>query len=788
MSTTSVALAKSVKLPGCINDYLSSHGPELAAQIVQSLPPLHSIGDPISPLLGKLRREPYPAQVLAIMGIVKQWERSRSAAAVAECGTGKTLISLASVFVHSQSRPFTALAMAPPHLVDKWAREAFQTVPGVRVFAIDGLRTARPNAATGINEVKLRHGRIVREGLKTSLTELRLRKTYRSALQRWKALCGLPSLFVVGRERAKLSYFWKHAYNVAECGRYTGSIVNPDTGSPVCIGEDGERLIRSDFKKSKLAEWLGADTEEGGKGHGKHRRALYSPLWQADGTRIHRFAPADFIARYMPGFFDYAIADEVHELKGGDTAQGNALGSLAASAARILILTGTLLGGYADELFHILYRLDPRKMLQMGFEHGSGGVQYFTETYGLLEKVTTIEPADNKCSEACVTERVRRRPGASPLLFGHFLMDFAAFLSLEDISDALPPYREEVVAVEMDPVLKEAYEDLEKDVKQAFRDHRGNQSVLSTGINALLLYPDRPFELGPLCGWEYNPETERRERFVFAEPRDLDQNTVYGKERQLVDEIKSELEHGRKVQVYAVYTQKRDVTRRLESILSKEGIRVARLTADVKPELREAWYERQLRQGTQVVIAHPRLVALGLDLLSFPTLIFYETGYSIFTLRQASRRSWRIGQYRNVVVKYFAYKDTAQETCLRLMGRKLLVSLAMEGKFSAEGLQAVGDEDMLMAMARELVTEKGVGESASAIWRKLQKRHEESFGTRQEGEPEIASPVEPVAPSGPLPLVSQPLYAFGMPAAELVRKKSPRRVSTSENQLALFDP
>jgi hypothetical protein len=34
----------------------------------------------------------------------------------------------------------------------------------------------------------------------------------------------------------------------------------------------------------------------------------------------------------------------------------------------------------------------------------------------------------------------------------------------------------------------------------------------------------------------------------------------------------------------------------------------------------------------------------GLDLLAFPTLYFYETGYSLHTLRQASRRSWRIGQ------------------------------------------------------------------------------------------------------------------------------------------------
>jgi hypothetical protein len=130
-------------------------------------------------------------------------------------------------------------------------------------------------------------------------------------------------------------------------------------------------------------------------------------------------------------------------------------------------------------------------------------------------------------------------------------MDFAAFLSLEDISDALPPYREERVAVEMDPELKAAYENLEQDVMQAFREHRGNPSVLSNGVNALLLYPDRPFDLGPFTGWEYNPETEQRERFVFAEPRNLSQETVDGKERWLVEEVKSELARGRKVEYEA---------------------------------------------------------------------------------------------------------------------------------------------------------------------------------------------------------------------------------------------
>lgn len=97
-------------------------------------------------------------------------------------------------------------------------------------------------------------------------------------------------------------------------------------------------------------------------------------------------------------------------------------------------------------------------MIERGFDHGVG-VRPFTDTYGLLETITTIEPAENACSHARVTRRIKRRPGASPQLFGDFLM-LAAFLSLEDIAAALPPYHEEVVRVEMDEPLKVAYEKL----------------------------------------------------------------------------------------------------------------------------------------------------------------------------------------------------------------------------------------------------------------------------------------------------------------------------------------
>src|SRR6266446_2098299 len=137
--------------------YLRAWALALGERILQTYPPLHSFDDAASPLTGQLLRKPFPAQTLAMMGVVKRWNEARGAAVIAECGTGKTLISLGAVHVHSDRKPFTALTMVPPQLVEKWAREAFQTLPLVRVFFIDGLRTPASSVGhVGISEVRLR--------------------------------------------------------------------------------------------------------------------------------------------------------------------------------------------------------------------------------------------------------------------------------------------------------------------------------------------------------------------------------------------------------------------------------------------------------------------------------------------------------------------------------------------------------------------------------------------------------------------------------------------------------
>ena len=86
------------------------------------------------------------------------------------------------------------------------------------------------------------------------------------------------------------------------------------------------------------------------------------------------------------------------------------------------------------------------------------------------------------------------------------------------------------------------------------------------------------------------------------------------------------------------------------------------------------------------------------------------------------------------------------------MGKKLLVSLAMEGKLQAEGLQCMDeDDDLMTAMARELVTKQGVGEEAATIWRSLQIRHAPVSPAIQLLQPKAVEGAQPAAESVWLP-------------------------------------
>jgi SNF2 family DNA or RNA helicase len=636
-----------------MTDYLRTYGGTLTDKIKQRAAPLFNPGDEWNEKMYSLLRKPYQAQGDAIMGLTNLLQDYDSAIVVGEMGSGKTLIGASVPYIYENGgRPARTLIMCPGHLVKKWQREVLETIPD-----------AKASITRYLSDV-------------LSLDEKEPK---------------VSEYVIVSKDRAKLGYAWKPAVL-----HKNGGFHCPDCYK-IILDRDEIPVKEDYFKRSK--RWC---------------PECEAPLWQADKSKMRRYALSDYVKKYLKGYFDFLIADEVHELKGGATAQGNSFGALSSACKKTVALTGTLFGGYADDIYYVLYRLSPKTIKNEDIEYSN--VSKWMAKYGVLERITRCPSEDNICSKGKKKYTIlKRKPGISPMVFSKHLLDKCVFLSLEDIAPDLPSISEEVIRVNMGEELKDAYEELERDLYSAVRAalNEGSKALLGTYLNTLLSYPDRPFDNEPII----HPQKEE----IVATPMNLPKDRIYDKEEKLIDLIKDEVSTGRRVFTYCQYTGVKDVTSRLQEILLDEGINTDILRYSVNPEKREEWIEDKVNSGVQVVIANPKLVQTGLDLYDFPTMVFYQTGYSIFTLRQASRRSWRIGQDKDVKVYYLFYDSTMQERALQLMGSKLEASLAIEGKFSEEGLLAMtAGEDMTTAMAKSLVEGLDV-EGVEQVWSKLNK-------------------------------------------------------------------
>ena len=91
-------------------------------------------------------------------------------------------------------------------------------------------------------------------------------------------------------------------------------------------------------------------------------------------------------------------------------------------------------------------------------------------------------------------------------------------------------------------------------------------------------------------------------------------------------------------------------------------------------------------------------------------------------MRQASRRSWRIGQTQPVQVVFMAYRNTLQADALTLVARKLQSSLAVEGELPEDGLAAYGDDgdDLMLALARKIVAGEEDAGSVESVFAEAQ--------------------------------------------------------------------
>ena len=645
---------------------------------------------------------------------------------------------------------YRALIVCPTTLVDKWVREVQKTVPNAVVYVIEShaqlLALARQHAERRrkFNVGKDEHNRRYRELLPLSRnmvkwgeSQFKLHQSGQGHLAdenvrimaeglRTRASCYDTcegyEYYVIGKDKLKLGSSWRHAYqkdSEARGGRYRC----PRCGVALAKKSSREAVTDDYFKKGACR---------------KQCHKCHEQLWQ-DLAKPARYSPAKIIQSKLGGFWDIAVFDEAHEYKGDDSLQGDAMGLVASAVRKCIALTGTIVGGYAWHVRCAEYRLGTaHTLIEAG--HEWGGKKAFDEAYGRIELKVKYKAGNEPVESGKgmtygrttkgVTTTSYTRPGIMPTLFRH-LMSSCVFLSLAEVADNLPVLDEEPIEVDMDDEQREAYDKVDADITDAIKDmfRKGGKKALGAMLNCLLCYPDYPYDWGPIGYYEEDKDSltgmgEKRWVTVTV-PENIDPTVMRPKEKAAVEWCLAERDAGRQAWVYAVYTDKRDCIARLERFMKAAGLRVAVMRASVPPREREAWIDTHGKEH-DVIISHPQLVQTGLDFFNpatghnYCSILFYQTGYSLFTLRQASRRAWRIGQKKPCKVAYLSYSDSMQTRALALMGKKLAAAQALEGNFSSEGLAAMAGDDsnIEMALAKSLADNIREDDGARA-WKKV---------------------------------------------------------------------
>lgn len=687
----------------------------------------------------------FPAQKSVIQAVSNALDEQKSAFIIGEMSSGKTILSMGVVQTNAKGRTgLTAVTMCPPHMVMKWERHLKEQSPRTDVYVIrtvDDLMKLEP---------------VINDKSRTRTVWLVMSQNSVKNKYRVRPAAVWQNKQYEYDKEGNLKRIWEAGYHCPDCGarlthkertgrgRYQNvrTVMNneftfgnkPTSENSFCPechaslwtahnkdieygkGNGANRWIRIVGRTSEKSGWMEErhiyrikdelQTKIGGGNASDDEKRWFKSINRTvqslnDGTYTDvapkKISIAEYVKKNLKGKIDYLICDEIHELKGENSEQGLAMGEIASASRKIIGLTGTLMNGYALGVYYLLFRLFSKKMVEEGYSY-EDGVKFATE-FGVLkqDKVFSINGdsrSDGKAKQASFL------PGISPLVFTKFLLENACFISLEDITDEMPGYREIPVPCDMDNELAAAYLELERSFRNNKNVYQGAMRYMAQFINLLMNYPDQPFDHLDI----YDPGTKK----LICSPQSIDRERVRNKETEMLNIVRDKVANGEKVLIYYESVNKTNLGNRLISLLETEGIKASELKSNGGPkaEDREKWIADKIEDGMQVMICNPALVKTGLDLLDFTCIIFYQTGYNLYTMRQASRRSWRLNQMHDVEVYFLYYRGTVQEKIIGIMATKLQAALAIEGKFNEEGLSALSNNQDILTQIATTVTDE----------------------------------------------------------------------------------
>ena len=744
----------------------------------------------------------YDAQLAVAEAVKRQLDRKKTALIIAECGSGKTKIgstalgALHGLWAAQRGRGAEksfGIVMCPSHVTRKWVREIGETLPDTYAMVV--------HSNTELDRLYA----LYEQGDKSVyavFSKERARDGYmRYPAVRWNERrraflcpdCDAVIEMEISEDGAHYTvpadqFFFQREHKknhvCPKCGTPLWSAVNPDRQMEwVKIGEYGwvhrygaeAHLKRT--KNARVVDQLAQITQD---------PEGYYPIRGAQ----RRYPLSTYIKKKLRGRIDSFLCDELHEYNNA-SGQGDAMAELYGASRLFVGMTATLINGYSSGIFHLLYRIVPGLMLKDGKQYGSSGD--FDAEYGVVENAYETRDAEYNANRRASKRKTRTRqlPGVSPLVFSRFLLEYTAFLSLSDMGKDLPSYEEIPVALDMPEDVGECYQAVQKVLQKVLKnDRKAAQKILSAYLNLLTVYPDQPYDqpevIHPITG------------MPIVTPQSCgDFSRLFPKEEKVLELVQKKVANGERVLIYTSWTRT-DSQQKLLKLMQENGYRTEILAPQIATEKREEWVDKRVRNGLQVLITNPRCVETGLDLNAFTTIIFYSMGYNLFTLRQASRRSWRINQTAPKVEVYMLYyADTLQAKAIKLMASKLAVAGIIEGTFSEEGLAAMSDvRDMTSQMAKELAA--GIRdnvEDIAAAFKKMaiinpERKRPAQLTVKENAlpEPETPSTDEGNRTRSVQAATSWELYEGLLARTQEEKKKQRSKVAeVDENQLSIFD-
>lgn len=642
-----------------VADYIERYAETIGNKVSDRVNYLHMPGDYDKEFFESLSRTLFPQQKDIAVAASKLLDKDSSALISGQMGVGKTTIGIASCHYHAQNKPYRAIITCPGHLVEKWAREVHAVLPDAKTFLF-GERN----------------------------------KPWQEFYSAWRYSGELkqPEYWIVSNEALRSGYILRPGFNTKKRKAYDVEYDVHRYMDVTCCPKCGEVLTyeKKDGKNTYLIEMTPADFKNHNETNHKCRNC-HEPLWQADNNRkgYRKVSVADIIKKRIPkNFFRYYIADEVHKYK-GSTAQGLAYGGVISKVEKVIGMTGTMADGYANGLYYMLWRMDPVQFKTKGYLHDEESRSQFQKEYGFWKKTIKTKDAEYGATSKAKNARTQLKllPGYTINTFPEWLIEKTCFLKLSDVAPYLPPKTEYVNVVDMDEELAIEYHELENRLLEEIKE--GGSQVASIMLHTCLSFPDMVDgqELIQVVKPDYN---------LYLPIPQMDKEKLYNKEIELQEVLQAELAAGRKCLIFTTYTNIKDHIPRLEWVCGQvTNARVQSLrSTTVSTKKREEWVKNKLnREGVNTLICHPELVETGLDLLECPTIIWMQSGYVPATVRQASSRSWRIGQTEPVKVIFLCYRATLQEKAFQLVGSKLNAAGILEGNLSNEGLRNFGQDE-----------------------------------------------------------------------------------------------